>query len=340
MSKNALAQEIIPAHEIEDTRDLAARLQAKIIRDNPTGIMRRDAHPKMHGLVKAEFTIEPDLPSELQVGIFKEARTYQAWIRFSNQDGTIQPDTSRDIRGMAIKLMGVAGDKLLEAERDAQTQDFIVITTNVFVTKDVAEFDGLIKAMTGSTWAKISYFATHWRVIWNLIKSLKKFANPLQTRYWSTTPYLFGETAVKYSAIPRVINSNELPDEIPANPGPDYLREAMVRQLSQREAIFDFTVQLQVDANSMPIEDPGHEWKESESPFRKVATIRIPQQEFDNEAQRTFGENLSFTPWHSLPAHRPLGGINRARKIVYDAISTFRHERNNVVRREPISWEI
>lgn len=336
MSKNALAQEIIPAHEIEDTRDLAARLQAKIIRDNPAGIMRRDAHPKMHGLVKAEFTIEPDLPPELQVGIFKEARTYQAWIRFSNQDGTIQPDTSRDIRGMAIKLMGVAGDKLLEAERDAQTQDFIVITTNVFVTKDVAEFDGLIKAMTGSIWAKISYFATHWRVIWNLIKSLKKFANPLQTRYWSTTPYLFGETAVKYSAIPRVTH----PDEVPANPGPDYLREAMVRQLSQREAVFDFTVQLQVDANSMPIEDPGHEWKESESPFRKVATIHIPQQEFDSEAQRTFGENLSFTPWHSLPAHRPLGGINRARKIVYDAISTFRHARNNVVRREPSSWEI
>ncbi|MFC7298763.1 catalase family protein [Herminiimonas aquatilis] len=336
MPNNALAQEIIPAHEIEDTRDLAARLQAKIIRDNPTGIMRRDAHPKMHGLVTAEFIIEPDLPADLRIGIFAEARSYQAWIRFSNQDGTIQPDTSRDIRGMAIKLMGVAGDKLLEAERDAQTQDFIVITTNVFVTKDVAEFDGLIKAMTGSTWAKISYFATHLRVIWNLIKSLKKFANPLQTRYWSTTPYLFGETAVKYSAIPRVTDA----DEIPANPGPDYLREAMVQQLSQREAVFDFTVQLQVNATSMPIEDPGHEWKESESPFRKVATIRIPPQEFDGEAQRSFGENLSFTPWHSLPAHRPLGGINRARKIVYDAVSTFRHARNNVTRQEPTSWEI
>lgn len=336
MSNNALAQEIIPARESQDTRDLAARLQAKIIRDNPTGIMRRDAHPKMHGLVKAEFIIEPDLPPELRIGIFSEARTYQAWIRFSNQDGTIQPDTSRDIRGMAIKLMGVAGDKLLEAERNEQTQDFIVITTNVFVTKDVAEFDGLIKAMTGSIWAKISYFATHWRVIWNLIKSLKKFANPLQTRYWSTTPYLFGETAVKYSAIPRVTQ----PDEIPANPGPDYLRAAMVRQLSQGIAIFDFTVQLQIDASSMPIEDPGKEWNEAQSPFRKVATIRIPQQEFDSEAQRNFGENLSFTPWHSLPAHRPLGGINRARKIVYDAISTFRHARNNVARREPTGWEI
>jgi hypothetical protein len=113
-----------------------------------------------------------------------------------------------------------------------------------------------------------------------------------------------------------------------------------VQQLAQGEACFDFTVQLQTDAASMPIEDPGKEWKESQSPFRKVATIRIPRQEFDSEAQRTFGENLSFTPWHCLPAHRPLGGVNRARKIVYDVISAFRHEANHVPRREPSSWDI
>lgn len=336
MSDNHLAQEIIPADEIACTRDLAARLQAKIIRDNPTGIMRRDAHPKMHGVVKAEFIVEPDLPPDLQVGIFAEAHTYHAWIRFSNQDGIIQPDKARDIRGMAIKLMGVPGDKLLEAERDAQTQDFIVISTNVFVTRDVAEFDALIKAMTGSLLAKILFFGTHWRVIWNLVLSLKKFANPLQMRYWSTTPYLFGHTAVKYSAIP---HKTDDADPSP-NSGPDFLRDAMIRQLSRREAVFDFCVQLQKNAHTMPIEDPGKEWKESESPFRKVATIRILQQEFDSEAQRTFGENLSYTPWHSLPAHRPLGGINRARKIVYDAISTFRHERNGVARREPTGWDI
>ncbi|MNR79940.1 Catalase [compost metagenome] len=336
MSDNILAQETIPPGETQFIQDLAARLQAKIIRDNPTGIMRRDAHPKMHGVVKAEFTVEPDLPAELRIGIFAEARKYQAWIRFSNQDGTIQADKARDIRGMAIKLMGVPGDKILDSQRHEQTQDFIVISTNVFVTKDVEEFDGLIKAMTGSTWSKIAYFATHWRVIWNLLTSLKKFANPLQMRYWSTTPYLFGNTAVKYSAIPHVGQ----PDAIPDNPGPDYLRQAMVRQLAQTEAIFDFTVQLQTDAASMPIEDPGKEWKESVSPFRKVATIRILQQEFDSEAQRVFGENLSYSPWHSLPAHRPLGGINRARKVVYDVISKFRHEYNKVPRRESSSWEI
>ena len=90
----------------------------------------------------------------------------------------------------------------------------------------------------------------------------------------------------------------------------------------------------------MPIEDPGVEWSETLSPFRKVATIKIIQQEFDTPAQNEFGEHLSFTPWHALPEHRPLGGVNRARKVVYEAISKFRHELNQVPKREPDGWDI
>ena len=331
-----LAEETIPPDEAQYAENLATRLRAKIIRDNPTGIMRRDAHPKMHGVVKAEFIVEPNLPSELRVGIFKAPKTYQAWIRFSNQDGSINPDHRGDIRGMAIKLMGVSGEKALESERDEPTHDFIMISTNVFVTKDVKEFDDLIKAMTAGIFAKLWYFLTHWRVGFNLYKSMIKFANPLQIRYFSTTPYLFGTATVKYSAIPHVAT----PDSIPSNPADDFLRLAMITQLSRSDATFDFAVQLQTDPEEMPIEDPGREWKESLSPFRKVATIRILQQEFDSEKQRMFGENLSFSPWHALPEHRPLGGINRARKVVYRAISMFRHEYNHAVRKEPTSWEI
>lgn len=331
-----LTQENPPPNEAAYIRDLEQRLQAKITQDNAGGMMRRDAHPKMHGLVKAEFTVEADLPEALRVGVFRQPGTYPAWIRFSNQDGTISPDINGDIRGMAIKLMGVSGAKLLDDEKDAQTQDFIVISTPVFVTKDVEEFDAMIKAITGSVLAKALFFLTHWRVVWNLLKAMKKVANPLQIRYWSTTPYLFGTQAVKYSAIPVGAATDSLPD----NPSNDFLREAMVRQLARGEAHFDFSVQLQTDAGQMPIEDPGQEWSEAASPFRKVASIKIFQQEFDSEAQRHFGENLSFTPWHSLPEHRPLGGVNRARKVIYRAISMFRHTQNGTARQEPSSWDV
>lgn len=338
MPNKQLAQEYPPPGEAEYIQDLAERLKAKIIKDNPTGIMRRDAHPKMHGVVKADFIIEPNLPPQLRIGLFKEPATYQAWIRFSNQNGTMQADSNNDIRGMAIKLMGVPGKKILEQEQDESTHDFIVISTDAFVTADVQEFDGMIKAMTGRLmWLTAGwFFATHWRVGWNLWKSMIKFANPLQIRYFSTTPYLFGASAVKYCATPQV----ETPDAIPSDPSDDYLRLAMIKQLAKGEARFDFAVQFQTDADTMPIEDPGRPWPEAVSPFRKVATIRIPRQDFNSEKQNEFGENLSYTPWHALPEHRPLGGINRARKVVYQAISIFRHEYNKVPRKEPTSWDI
>jgi len=336
MSALRIAEESVPPGEAAHIESLAQRLQAKIVRDNAGGIMRRDAHPKMHGLVRAEFIVEPDLASELRVGLFARPGTWRAWIRFSNQDGSIGPDSRRDIRGMAIKLMGVPGDKLLDDERDAQTHDFILISTPVFVTRDAAEFDQLICCLTGSLLDKLGFFLSHWRVAWNLMRSMKQHANPLQIRYFSTTPYRFGSAAVKYSAIP----TGRAEDAVPRDPDDDYLRLAMVRQLQGGEASFDFAVQFQTDATAMPIEDAGREWPQAASPFRKVATIRIPAQAFDTPQQRDLGERLSFSPWHALPEHRPLGGVNRARKIVYQTISRFRHEANGQARSEPAGWDI
>lgn len=336
MSSTQLGQEQIAAGEQQFIDNLAQRLKAKIVADYPNGVMRRDAHPRMHGLVKAQFEVESNLAPELQIGIFKTAANLPAWIRFSNQNATMQDDIKPDIRGMAIKLMGVPGTKLLEHELDAPTQDFIVISTKVFITRTPEEFDALVKALMGNLLSQIWFFVSHLRATINLLRSSKKFANPLQIEYFSTTPYLFGSTAVKYCVRPHIAQA----DPIPSNPSPDYLRDAMRAQLSKGEALFDFMVQLQTDAQSMPIEDPSVEWDERVSPFRKVATIRINQQEFDTEVRRNYGENLSFTPWHSLPEHRPLGGVNRARKVVYDFISRFRHEKNKAKREEPAIYEI
>ena len=55
----------------------------------------------------------------------------------------------------------------------------------------------------------------------------------------------------------------------------------------------------------------------------------------DTPEQREFGDNLSFNPWRCLAAHRPLGGISRARRQVYQALSAFRHGRNQAPRVEP-----
>jgi hypothetical protein len=88
-------------------------------------------------------------------------------------------------------------------------------------------------------------------------------------------------------------------------------------------------------SDKLDVEDARTRWPEEVAPFYKAATIRIPKQEFDSAEQLAFCENLSFTPWHALPEHKPLGSINRLRKIVYERISNTRHVLNNAERSEP-----
>jgi hypothetical protein len=119
---------------------------------------------------------------------------------------------------------------------------------------------------------------------------------------------------------------------------PDFLRDNMQKHLAQSEACFDFLVQLRKRPSEMPIEDPTLEWSEKDSPFIPVARITIPVQKFTSPEQLEFCENLSFTPWHAIHEHQPLGGINRVRKMVYDTISRVRHELNDDERHEPTGF--
>jgi hypothetical protein len=118
---------------------------------------------------------------------------------------------------------------------------------------------------------------------------------------------------------------------------PDYLSERFVECLHRQDVQFEFLMQLQTDAKKMPIEDSTFEWT---SPFRRLATITIPTQDFRNPEQIALAEHLSFTPWHALAEHRPLGGINRIRRSAYAASSAVRHKLDGVPEKEPTSGTV
>jgi catalase len=63
-----------------------------------------------------------------------------AWIRFSNGIPLPKEDRIGDVRGMAIKLVGVPGPKLLPDERDAVTQDFVLADFPRFFLRDALEY--------------------------------------------------------------------------------------------------------------------------------------------------------------------------------------------------------
>jgi len=113
----------------------------------------------------------------------------------------------------------------------------------------------------------------------------------------------------------------------------------MSKTLKQKDACFNFYVQLNKgNFETMPIEDATKLWDAKTSPYIQVAQINIPKQEFESKEQMQFCEDLSFTPWHSLPEHKPLGATNRVRKTVYETISNYRHTQNGVQRKEPNSF--
>lgn len=332
--------ETIPPDEVEAIRETIALLNGFMARTYPPNARPalRDAHAKAHGCVGATFEV-PELEARYRVGVFATARAYDAWIRFSNGSDRPKPDSEGDGRGMAIKLMGVPGPKLLPAEIDAKTQDFVMINHPVFFVDTAAHYVELTrKQQRGDL---LQYFVgLRDPRDWHLRAALIAFAilrqkpvDPLGMRYWSMSPYAFGDGAMKYSATP--CDGPVRDPELTARESPNFLAENMAKHLETRDACFDFAIQLRTDPESMPIEDPMVEWKEKAAPFATLARIRIPRQTFRSPEQQTFCENLSMTPWHSLPEHRPLGGINRLRRAVYETISRLRHELNGVRQSEP-----
>lgn len=292
----------------------------------------RDVHTKTVAVLKAELTIDQDLPPEFRHGVLQPGKSWPAWIRYSSSSQVPKEDIKGDIRGMALKLMNVPGEKLLPGEEKATTQDFVCLSTDVFLTRNTQEFFDFMVAFNTNIWTFIWYGLTHPRISFGLIRSLKKFPNLLEVQYFSGAQRL-GELAVRYSLKPRSDRQSQFPD----NPGRNYLRDVMDQQLAREEVYFDFMVQVQKDPYRQPIENALVAWSQEISPYRKVGTLRIPKQKVDTSERNWIGEHLSMNAWHTLPEHKPLGNVNRTRKTVYIAISKFRHERNLVPMEEPVA---
>ena len=245
--------------------------------------------------------------------------TYDAWIRYSSGNTLVQKDSKNDARGMAIKLMGVPGRKLMEDDGvpHAETQDFVMMNATQFFILNLPEYlvftqylgegsnygyflGGFTPDLPQKNWSKIFNFSNyHPREMMLALKTLKPPPDSLlNTPYYSVSAYKLGaENVVKYSARPCADAKAADVDRS----GPNFLRDEMTAHLKDRDACFEFMVQLQVPGKNMPVEDTTVEWSESDSPFVPVARIEIKKQSFV-ENQETC-ENLSYNPWHSLPEH-------------------------------------
>lgn len=331
------AQELIADDEAAMTRDVIQTAVRIVDQHRESTRYLRDAHAKAHGCVKAEVQVLPELPGELRQGVFSEpGKTWQATMRLSNGNAYPQFDSIRDARGMAIKLLDVPGKQLLSDRQGPGEQDFVMFSHPNFFVSNVAEYRQNVAAQADGK--KMLAFFPGWDPrawqVRHLFIALATLApapsSPTQTTYFSVSPYKFGEANAKFRVMPD-------PDSCPTynlpeqnRKLPNFLRNALNQQLSTDRIPACFALQIQrQDANKyMPIEDTSIEWRESDAPFETVARIRVPAQDFDTPALNLQCDNQSFNPWFGIEAHRPIGGINRLRKAVYEAVSDYRHRRN------------
>ena len=315
----------------------------------------RDAHPKENGCVKAEFHIRKTLTPQLAKGVFIPGQAYEALIRFSNSNENPKGnDHDADARGMAIKLLTRLERPSSQTENPDQTinQDFIMINHPVFILDDPSAYLSLVQANnTANTLIKLFTvpFALGFTGLKNAFQTIfqdEKVKNPMQTQYFSMVAYRLGKEndperiAIKYSAKPFTRPTLDSPrsysdieqscvvveSKEPHKDDKNYLRTSLQQTLNNEDACMEFLIQQ--GSKGMSVENSQIEWKnEGHSAFKPVALIKIPKQRIDEK--ESLCEDGSFDPWHAREEHRPLGVVNRLRKVIYPIVSEYRHQLNH-----------
>lgn len=298
----------------------------------------RISHAKAHALLKGELTIQDGLPQPLAQGLFAQPGSYEVLVRMAQAPGELLDDSQLSTdRGMSVKMLGVKGPKL--EGHTADTQDWVFDVGRQFIASGMKEFLQVFKPnaelapqLSDSVKGAVSTVARATNTVLNAVgANSEKLAfyghpvvHPASEEYYSQVPYRYGEYVAKLGFFPVSPGLAALKEQ-PFNPEtPDALRDAMNAFFKENAAEFELRVQLNTGLDDMPIEDAQAEWPETESRYQTVARLVIPTQTAWDPVKDGYFEDLTFSPAHTLAAHRPLGGINRARLVVYRALADRR----------------
>jgi hypothetical protein len=318
-----------------------------------TGRPLRSVHAKSHGLLHGEIEVLADLPPELAQGLFAEAARYPLVMRLSTTPGDILDDDVSTPRGLGVKIIGVPGARVAGSEGDV-TQDFALVNGPAFNAPTAAKFLQTLKLLAATTdkaepAKKIaSKIARASEAVVEAFGgesgALKSLGGHPETHilgetFYSQTPLLYGAYMAKIGVFPADEGLRALTDAKLENSGEqNALRNLVHDYFKTRGGTWELRVQFCTNIETMPLEDASAVWPEDESPYVTVARITVPPQDSWNEAKiLAIDAWLSFSPWHALAAHRPLGSVNRARKVAYQQSAQFRATHNHQPVSEPRS---
>lgn len=337
------------AETIQAIVDAMHFISAKTLEDS--GRANRSVHAKAHALLKGEMTVLEALPESLAQGVFSQAKTYPVVIRISTNPGDILDDRVSVPRGLALKIIGVEGERLSGSE-SMTTQDFVMVDGPIFSAPDAKGFLKVLKLLAATTDRAEGLKRAASALFRGAEKVVEAFGgesgtlislgghpltNPAGETYHTQVPLLHGPYVAKLSMAPASQALQALTDaKVDLKDRPDGLREALIAFFAEHGGEWDLRVQLMTDVDAMPIEDATVLWPEDKSPHVPVARIKVaPQVAYDEARYQSLDQAMAFSPWHGLEAHRPIGSIMRARKPAYEMSSQFRATSNKCPIHEP-----
>ena len=333
---------------IEGLNETFDKILDRVAKDSSHAV--RSVHTKAHGILEGTLRIDAGLPPELAQGLFSTPGEHKVYMRMSTNAGDILPDAVSLPRGLAIKVLDVAGERLPDAE--GTTQDFVMVNGKVFQAPNAEKFLGSLKLLAKTTDRIEGVKVAASSVLRGVNKALTAIGiesptlgslggapnvDPLGETYYSVTPFRYGDHIAKFSVAPVAPALTTLTGtEIDASGRPDAIRETVRSEMAGIEGVWEFRVQLCRDLKRQPVEDPTVEWNEDEAPFQRVATITVrPQDSWDATRVDAVDERMRFAVWTGLAAHRPLGDINWARNAPYRHSAEFRQRFNGCPIHEP-----
>ncbi|MBV9489538.1 MAG: catalase [Verrucomicrobia bacterium] len=299
------------------------RMQVRCQRKSKSLLIRRPFHAKIHaGISNAEFRILATIPPNLRIGLFQPGKVYRAIVRFSNASAMVQPDSKKDLRGIAMRVFA----------EDEATQDFLLTNAAASHARDARQFMAFATAMGGRKLTALPkllwglgcretyrMLTTVWRQASRPVTSL------VSEQFWSRAPFALGPYALKFALVPTEAARDQ------ALPRSDnYLRRELVERLKSGPVTFDFKAQLWINNATTPLEDATVEWREQDTRLVPLAQLYIPQQDLATPVAQAAARRinaLAFNPWNMTPDFRPLGNLNRARRLVYKASAGLRSGR-------------
>jgi hypothetical protein len=309
-------QEAIGADEETRFQRYAEELVALQRRVGGSG---RALHRNQRLGLRATFEVVGDLAPHARHGVFATPKRYDAQIRLSNGSSMHQADRKPDVRGFAIRVLGVEGPGALGSTTHAQC--FLLINSAAFAFATAEAFMGVVVAVSRGPLPLLRHIIKQHGVIGGIRRARelgkgfgKPFAGFARETFHSAAPIACGPYAVKLRLVPAG-------EGAPPARRDDWAHDVITR-LARDELRWDLQLQFFVDDATTPIEDPTVVWPESESPFVTVARLVAPAQDPNSADGKALAQQIEagkFDPWIALAEHRPLGEIMRARRATYFA---------------------